>query len=52
MCIETFRLRAQLQILIDVQKEYKTRTIENIISNIQARIKYIEENSVKNVNSV
>ena len=36
------RLRAQLAILEDVVKDYPGRTIENIIANIEARIKTIE----------
>lgn len=36
---ETHRLRAQAAILRDVAQEYPGRTIENIIVNIEARIK-------------
>lgn len=36
------RLKAQLSVLIDVQKEYPYRTIENIIAQINSRIKAIE----------
>lgn len=43
MTNETLRLRAQLQILKDVQRDYPHRTIENIISNIEAIIKVREE---------
>lgn len=40
---DTLRLRAQVAVLKDVAKEYSGRTIENIISNIEARIKAKEE---------
>ena len=40
---DTLRLRAQVSVLKDVAKEYSGRTIENIISNIEARIKAKEE---------
>lgn len=40
---ETHRLRAQAAILRDVAQDYPGRTIENIISNIEARIKAQEE---------
>lgn len=36
---DTLRLRAQVAVLKDVAKEYSGRTIENIISNLEARIK-------------
>lgn len=36
---ETHRLRAQAAILRDVAQDYPCRTIENIIANIEARIK-------------
>ena len=39
----TFRLRAQVSILKDVVKDYPHRTIENVIQNIEARIKTIQE---------
>lgn len=39
---ELFKLRAQVSVLKDVAKEYGGRTIDNVISNIEARIKYIE----------
>lgn len=35
---ETLKLRAQVVILKEVAEEYPGRTIENIISNIEARI--------------
>ena len=41
---EYHRLRAQLAILKDVAEEYGGRTLENIIANIEARIKWREEN--------
>ena len=34
-----FKLKAQLAVLKDVATEYRGRTIENIIANIEARIK-------------
>lgn len=40
---ETHRLRAQAAILRDVAQDYPGRTIENIIANIEARIKAQEE---------
>ena len=36
---DTLKLRAQVCVLKDVAKEYSGRTIENIISNLEARIK-------------
>lgn len=40
---ETHRLRAQAAILRDVAQDYPGRTIENIIANIEARIKAQEK---------
>ena len=40
---DTHRLRAQAAILRDVAQDYPGRTIENIIANIEARIKAQEE---------
>lgn len=40
---ELFKLRAQVAVLKDVAKDYGGRTIENIIVNIEARIKAKEE---------
>ena len=40
------RIRAQLSVLRDVQKEYTGRTIDNIIDNLQARLDFYEK--VKN----
>ena len=37
---KTLRLRAQLSVLRDVQKNYPGRTIENIIQNLEARLDY------------
>lgn len=39
---ELFKLRAQVAVLKDIMKEYSGRTIDNIVTNIEARIKYIE----------
>lgn len=36
------KLKAQLAVLLDVQKEYPYRTIDNIILQIKSRIKEIE----------
>lgn len=43
MTNETHRLRAHVSVLKDVAKDYPGRTIENIIANIEARIKAQEE---------
>ena len=40
---KTFRLRVWLSILKEVRKEYAGRTIDNIIQNIDARIKYLDK---------
>lgn len=40
---ELFRIKAQKAVLEDVAKEYPSRTIENIIANIEARIKNHEK---------
>lgn len=40
------RIRAQLSVLRDVQKECTGRTIDNIIDNLQARLDFYEK--VKN----
>lgn len=45
---ELFKLKAQVAVLKDVMKEYSGRTIDNIVANIEARIKYIE-NAKNNV---
>lgn len=37
---KTLRLRAQLSVLRDIQKNYPGRTIENIIQNLEARLDY------------
>ena len=39
----SFRLRAQLSILKDVEREYPGRNIGNIIAQIEARIIEIEK---------
>jgi hypothetical protein len=36
---DTLKLRAQVAVLKDVAREYPGRTIENIIQNLEARIK-------------
>ena len=40
---KTFRLRVWRAILKEVRKEYSGRTIDNIIQNIEARIKYLDK---------
>ena len=40
---ELFRIKAQKAVLEDVAEEYPSRTIENIIANIEARIKNHEK---------
>jgi hypothetical protein len=37
----TIRLRAQLAILNDVQKDYRGLTIENIIQQLESRLKHL-----------
>ena len=37
---ETLRLRAQLSVLREVQREYAGRTIENIINNLESRVNF------------
>jgi hypothetical protein len=39
------RLRMQREVLLDLLKEYRGRTIDNIIDNINQRIKYYESNT-------
>ena len=39
---ELNKLKAQLAILKDVMEEYSGRTIDNIVANIEARIKVKE----------
>ena len=36
----TLRIRAQLSILRDVQRDYSGRTIENIIQNLESILDY------------
>ena len=40
---ELLKLKAQLTILNDVMEEYSGRTIDNIVQNIEARIKAREK---------
>lgn len=40
---DTLKLRAQVAVLKDVAEEYGGRTIDNIIVNLEARIKAKEE---------
>jgi hypothetical protein len=37
----SLRLRAQLAILRDVQKDYRGLTIENIIQQLESRLKHL-----------
>lgn len=39
------RLRMQREVLLNLQKEYRGRTIDNIIDNINQRINYYESKS-------
>lgn len=39
------RLRMQREVLLDLLKEYRGRTIDNIIDNINQRISYYESKS-------
>ena len=39
------RLRMQREVLLNLQKEYRGRTIDNIIDNINQRIEYYESNT-------
>lgn len=41
--LETMKLRLQLSVLKDVVKEYKGRTIDNIITNLEERVKAREK---------
>lgn len=40
---ELYRIKAQKAVIEDVAKEYPSRTIENIIANMDARIKNHEK---------
>lgn len=40
---ELFRIKAQKAVLEEVAKDYPSRTIENIIANMEARIKNYEK---------
>ena len=42
MDYELNKLKAQLSVLKDVMEEYSGRTIDNIVANIEARIKVKE----------
>lgn len=44
-CYTLTRLRMQREVLLNLQKEYRGRTIDNIIDNINQRIKYYESNT-------
>lgn len=39
------RLRMQREVLLDLLKEYRGRTIDNIIDNINQRISYYESHT-------
>lgn len=36
---DTLKLRAQVAVLKDIAREYPCRTVENVIANLEARIK-------------
>lgn len=36
---DTLKLRAQVAVLKDIAREYPCRTVENVIQNLEARIK-------------
>lgn len=38
------KLRMQAQVLYDLMQEYRGRTIDNILTNLKARIEYYENN--------
>ncbi len=42
MADETYRLKVQLTVLREIAQEYSGRTIDNVISNIEARIEHQE----------
>lgn len=39
---ELIKLKAQRSVLMDLMKEYSGRTLDNIITNLNARIKFHE----------
>lgn len=43
MDYEYLKLRAWLAVLKDVAKEYSGRTIDNVIQNVEDRVKYEEK---------
>lgn len=45
---EYHKLRAQRSVLVDVLKDYPTSTIQNVITQIESRIKFLEEHGSKN----
>ena len=49
MDYELHKLRAQVAVLKDVEKEYPMATVSNAISQMQARIKEIESQTKNNV---
>lgn len=42
----TLKLKAQASVLRDLMKEYSGRTLDNILANIESRIKYYEDHAV------
>lgn len=40
---ELIKLKAQRAVLNDLMREYSGRTLDNIISNLDARIKFFEK---------
>ena len=47
MDYELHKLRAQVAVLKDVEKEYPTSTIGNCITQIESRIKEIEKQNME-----
>ena len=44
MSYKTDRMKAQISVLREIMEEYPTRSIDNIIRQLESRVKYIEEN--------
>lgn len=45
MDYEYHKLKAQLAVLKDVEKDYPTSSIANVIKQLESRIKHIEESN-------
>ncbi len=48
MDIKYVRMRAQLAVLREVARQYGGRTIENVIQQIESRIKELEKHETEN----